>query len=71
MAESLKGHLQGNIITLDGPVPPLEGRRVQVVIELAEESDRELSPEAKAQLWQEWVDHGPQGPIDEEDSDFP
>ncbi|HEX3554391.1 MAG TPA: hypothetical protein VIA62_14290 [Thermoanaerobaculia bacterium] len=71
MAESLKGHLQGNVITLDGPVPPLEGRRVHVVIELAEESDRQLSPTAKAQLWQAWVDHGPQGPIDEEDSDFP
>ena len=51
MAESLKGHLQGNIITLDSPVPPLEGRRVHVVLEPAEESDRKLSPEEKAQLW--------------------
>ena len=71
MAESLKGHLQGNIITLDSPVPPLEGRRVHVVLEPAEESDRKLSPEEKAQLWQAWVNHGPQGPIDEEDSGFP
>ena len=69
MAESLTGRLHGNIITLDSPVPPLEGMRVRVVIELADEGDR-LSADRQAKLWQSWIEGGPQGPLDEEDPDF-
>jgi hypothetical protein len=59
------GLLHGNTIELDTPVPPLEGRRVRVLLETAEPTDSVLSLDDQARLWSEWAVQGPQGPIDE------
>jgi hypothetical protein len=72
MAEQLTGWLHGNTITLETTAPPLEGKRVRIRLESAEDSECVLSPEEQARLWQEWADHGPQGPIDlEEEPELP
>jgi predicted thioesterase len=72
MAEHLTGWVHGNTITLETMMPPLEGQRVRIRIEPAEDSEVELHPEAQARLWQEWIDHGPQGPVEpEEEPDLP
>ncbi len=74
MTNALTGFLHGTTITLDAPVPTLDGRRVRVVVEpVAVEQvaeDRELSPAENTALLREWALRGPQGPIDEDD-DFP
>jgi len=67
MGDQLTGWLYGNTITLETAAPPLEGKRVRVRIEPAEDSEAVLAPEEQARLWQEWVDHGPQGPVELED----
>ncbi len=61
---ALEGTLHGNTITMDLVVPPLEGRRVRVVIEPLDEGEVTLTPNQQAQLWREWVERGPQGPIE-------
>lgn len=75
MANAVGGVLHGATITLDAPLPPLDGQRVRVVIEPEPEpepeaEDRELSPEENAGLLREWAKHGPQGPLADDD-DFP
>jgi hypothetical protein len=67
MTASRKGVLSGKTITLESEVPPLEGMKVRVLIEPAEESDHSLSPQDQARLWQDWVARGPQGPIELEE----
>ena len=67
---AVTGLLQGTTITLDAPVPPLDGQRVRVIIAPADE-DGQLTAGAQAQLWEEWVRHGPQGPIEDDDEQFP
>jgi hypothetical protein len=65
------GLLQGKTITLDSPVPPLDGQRVHVIIAPIEE-DAKLSAADQQRLWDEWATQGPQGPIeDEEEPEFP
>jgi hypothetical protein len=72
MAASAKGQLRGNIITLDDPLPSLEGQRVRVVLEPAENDEQKLSSEEQARLWSEWATNGDQGPInDEAEPEFP
>jgi hypothetical protein len=66
-AAALTGLLHGNTITLETTVPPLEGQRVHVLIEPFEET-LELSAREQVELWQEWSEHGPQGPISDEDA---
>jgi len=69
---ALAGTLHGNTITLDSAVPPLEGRRVRVVIEPLDEGEVTLTPNQQAQLWRAWVERGPQGPIaEDEEPEFP
>ncbi len=66
-----KGFLRGNTITLDEPVPPLEGCRVRVLLVPADD-ELEVAPDEQRKAWQQWVDRGPQGPIeDEDDHEFP
>ena len=62
MAAALKGLLQGNTITLESTVPPLEGQRVHVLIEPINERV-ELSAWEQSELWKAWSESGPQGPI--------
>jgi hypothetical protein len=65
------GVLHGNTITLDAPVPPLEGRRVRVIIAL-EERDAALVPAEQSRLWDEWAQRGQQGPIEDDgEPEFP
>lgn len=58
------GVLHGNTITLDGPVPPLEGQRVRVAIARADE-DVELASAEQAKAWNQLLSDGPQGPIED------
>jgi hypothetical protein len=68
---SATGVLRGNTITLDAPVPPLEGRRVRVII-VPDDAELVLSGDEQARLWNEWAKHGNQGPIeDDDDPEFP
>jgi len=65
------GVLHGNTITLDAPVPPMDGQRVRVLIALADD-EAQLSAVEQAQAWNAWVVRGPQGPIgDDEEPEFP
>ena len=66
MTTSLTGLLQGNTITLESEIPPLEGQRVLVLVEPLEEQ-QVLTAEQQAALWQEWVERGPQGPIEDDE----
>lgn len=70
MTAALKGRLQGNTITLESTIPPLEGKRVHVLVEPIEE-EIELSVKEQAELWREWAERGPQGPISDEDAELP
>ena len=69
MTAALKGLLHGNTITLEATVPPLEGQRVHVLIEPIEEAT--LSAQEQAELWRQWAEQGPQGPILVEDAELP
>lgn len=72
MTAAREGTLHGQTIELDQAVPPLEGRRVRVLIEPLEERDLVLSSEAQEKLWQAWMENGPQGPIEDEgDAEIP
>ena len=65
------GVLHGNTITLDAPVPPLEGQRVRVII-ARDDEDLALTAEEGVASWDEWARRGPQGPIeDDEEPEFP
>lgn len=68
---ALTGVLHGNTITLDSPVPPLDGRRVRVII-APEDPELGIPTEEQARLWDEWAQRGPQGPIEDEgEPEFP
>jgi len=68
---AVTGILHGNTITLDGPVPPLEGQRVRIVIALMDE-EVELAPGEQAKAWKEWITDGPKGPIEDDgEPEFP
>ena len=64
------GRVHGKTIELDGDMPELEGARVHVVVEKVSEQPREpiviVIPESERDLWQEWIDHGPQGPLEDD-----
>jgi hypothetical protein len=65
------GVLHGNTITLDAPVPPLEGQRVRVLIASADD-DVQLGPEQQAEAWHQWATNGPHGPIEDDGApEFP
>ena len=66
---TLTGLVKGQTIALDERVPELEGKRVRVLVEPADEAG--LGPD-QAAVWREWVDRGPQGPIDDDGApEFP
>jgi hypothetical protein len=71
MTTSRQGIVHGNTIMLDDTVPPLEGRRVLVLIEPLEDSEI-LDNTTQARLWKVWAESGPQGPIEDEgEAEFP
>jgi hypothetical protein len=65
MTTPLRGRVQGNTVVLDESVPPLDGKRVLVVLELADEA--QLSLQQNLDTWTAWVANGPQGSIDDDD----
>jgi hypothetical protein len=65
----ITGVLHGTTITLDAPVPPLDGHRVRVIVE-ADDDELELPQADNVALLREWAARGPQGPI-EDSEDFP
>jgi hypothetical protein len=69
---TLAGRVHGKTIELDEAVAvPLEGKRVRVVLEVIE-GDEQLSAAARASAWREWLERGPQGPIDDDaEPEFP
>ena len=70
MAAPLKGLVQGRTVVLDEAIPPLEGKRVRVVLEPVDEPD--LSGVSNAEAWRQWLTSGPQGPIEDEgEPEFP
>jgi len=66
MAAPLLGRVHGNTVVLDQPVPPLDGKRVRVGLEAVEEL---ALTGADSEMWRQWVESGPQGPIDDDDDD--
>ena len=64
LAQPVTGRVVGTTIELDAPLPPLEGKRVLVVVEPME--DAPLSPEEQRNAWDAWAAHGPQGPIEDD-----
>lgn len=50
----------------EAPVELLEGDRLVVRLEPAEDVEEKLSAETQAELWRHWVERGPQGPIEDE-----
>jgi hypothetical protein len=63
LPNAITGVINGTTITLDAPVPPLDGQRVRVIVEPADD-DVDLSPAENVELLREWAAHGPQGPIE-------
>jgi len=67
MHAAVTGVVHGSTVTLDEPVPPLEGQRVRVTLEPLPPDDRALSADEQHRLLREWAEHGPQGPIDSDE----
>lgn len=72
MPEAMIGQVHGKTVTLDREVPDLEGQRVRVMLEPVGDADAKIAAETQAQLWQQWTERGPQGPLtDDGDDEFP
>jgi hypothetical protein len=71
--QATTGQVHGRMITLDQEIPSLEGQRVRLMIEpVGDDVNTELAADAQAQLWQQWTERGPHGPIaDDDDEKFP
>ena len=59
-----RGTVHGRRVELEKPVPSLNGKRVWVRLELLE-GERELSRVEQAELWQQWIESGPHGAIED------
>jgi hypothetical protein len=65
-----RGTVHGQRVELESPVPGLDGKRVRVRLDLLED-DRPLTPADQAEIWREWVESGPQGPIEDDNDGWP
>jgi hypothetical protein len=67
---SQTGLLRGTTIELESTVPEMDGKRVHVLLEPVDE--QQLSVQHQRELWQAWVEEGPNGPIEgATDTDIP
>lgn len=66
---TVRGTVRGGAIWLEKSVPALEGKVVDVQLEVVEEAQLLLTPEAHRQAWNAWLEHGPQGPIEPDEVD--
>lgn len=62
-----RGTVRGNAILLEQEVPALEGKPVQVHLEIIDEAEPQLSPDEQRSAWAMWVERGSQGPLDDQD----
>ncbi|HEY3353893.1 MAG TPA: hypothetical protein VGQ83_11640 [Polyangia bacterium] len=60
----VKGIVRGGAIWLEGPLPQLEGRQVRAEIEPVDEVEAQPRARELQQAWDDWVAHGPQGPLE-------
>jgi hypothetical protein len=65
-----RGTVHGRQVVLEEPVPALDGKRVRVRLDVLGE-ERRLSPTEQAEVWREWVESGPQGPIENDSDGWP
>ena len=66
------GQVHGKTIELDVALPALDGQRVSLFIEPLEGATEAPTREQATALWQQWREHGPQGPIDDDgEPEFP
>ena len=67
------GIVHGSVVEFDQPLPIPDGCRVRVVLELEEAvlAQLQLTDEEHRKLFTQWVESGPQGPIDEDDMAWP
>ncbi|NJL28642.1 MAG: hypothetical protein HC897_12510 [Thermoanaerobaculia bacterium] len=68
MSTMAMGWIHGKIVELDDQVPKLEGRRVRLVLEPVEDSELNVMPSEQRRLWRQWVESGPQGPIEDDEA---
>ena len=66
---TVRGTVRDGAIWLEEAVPGLEGKVVEVQVEVVDEPQLLLTPEAQRQAWNAWIEHGPQGPIETDDAD--
>jgi hypothetical protein len=67
---SQTGLLRGTTIELESTVPEMDGMRVHVLLEPVDE--QQLSAGQQRELWQAWIEKGPDGPIEDgPDTDTP
>jgi hypothetical protein len=64
---TVAGTVSGTTIQLEEPVPGLEGCRVRVQLEVIDDPELTMSPDEHARAWASWVEHGPQGSLDDDD----
>lgn len=70
MAIPIRGTVHGRTVTLEAVVPPLEGRKVFVLLQL-DDSGEDNRPQLEA-VWEEWLKRGDEGPLEVEGAqDFP
>jgi len=66
---TVRGTVRGGAIWLEEAVPDLEGKIVDVQLEVVEQAQLFLTPEAQRQAWNAWLQRGPQGPIEPDEAD--
>jgi len=64
------GTVHGRRVELESSVPSLDGKRVRVRLDPLED-ERMLSSVEQAEIWHEWVESGPQGPIEDDSDGWP
>lgn len=60
-----RGVVDGKRVLLEDPIPGLDGKRVRVRLDVLED-ERVLSPREQSDIWRQWVESGPQGPIEDD-----
>jgi len=73
MSTALKGTVHGRTIELNQQAEHLEGQRVLVLLEPILEPIEEaaVSLPAAGEAWRTWVEHGPDGPLEDDEPAFP
>jgi predicted thioesterase len=66
----IRGIVHGNRIELETQVPALEGKRVRVRLDVLD-NDKLLSPAEQSEVWRQWVEAGPQGPLEDDADGWP